>query len=70
MLEFLTPDIFNGLIWASILIGGALAILRLYRDLTRPLPRDRDSSGPPGPEQRPRYRQAEAEDMQDTPPRD
>lgn len=70
MLEFLTPDIFNGLIWASILIGGALAILRLYRDLTRPLPRDRDSSGPGGPEQRPRYRRAEAENRQDTPPRD
>lgn len=70
MLEFLTPDIFNGLIWASILIGGALAILRLYRDLTRPLPRDRDSSGPPGPGQRPPSGQDEGQDRQDTPPRD
>jgi hypothetical protein len=62
MFDFLTPDIFNGLVWASILIGGALAILRLYRDLTRPLPHDRDSSGPPGPENRRPPQQQDAED--------
>ncbi len=49
MLDYLTPQLFDSLIWAVILIGGALALLRLYRDLTRPLPPDDDSSGPPGP---------------------
>ena len=50
MLDFLTPEIFDGLIWAVILIGGALAILRLLKDLTGP-PRWRDKrSGSPEPE--------------------
>jgi hypothetical protein len=48
MLSFLTPDIFEGLIWAVILIGGAFAILRLLRDLTGP-PRWPDNGEvPPG----------------------
>jgi hypothetical protein len=36
MFNFLTPELFDGLVWAVILIGGALAILRLARDLTGP----------------------------------
>ncbi len=49
MLEFLTPQVFEGLIWAVILIGSALAILRLVRDLTGPprWPKD-DEEVPPG----------------------
>jgi hypothetical protein len=49
MLQFLTPQLFEGLIWAVILIGGALAILRLVRDLTGPprWPKD-DEEVPPG----------------------
>ena len=34
--DFLTPGVFDALVWAVILIGGALAILRLYRDLSGP----------------------------------
>jgi hypothetical protein len=44
MLSFLTPDVFEGLVWAVILIGGAFAILRLLRDLTGP-PRWPDGDG-------------------------
>jgi hypothetical protein len=54
MLEFLTPERFNTLIWAVIVIGGAAAVLRLVKDLTGP-PRwkdDADSSGPAGPHDR------------------
>ncbi len=49
MLQFLTPQLFEGLIWAVILIGSTLAILRLVRDLTGPprWPKD-DEEVPPG----------------------
>lgn len=55
MLDFLSPELFEGLIWAVILIGGALAVLRLVRDLTGPprWPEEAESSGPPGPEHQP-----------------
>jgi len=36
VLEFMTPDVWNGLILGVVFIGLALAILRLYRDLSRP----------------------------------
>ncbi len=50
MLDFLTPEIFDGLVWAVILIGGALAILRLIKDLTGPPRWPDDSSGQPAPD--------------------
>ncbi len=37
-MDFLTPEFFDALVIAVIIIGGALAVVRLYRDLTRPLP--------------------------------
>lgn len=40
-LEFLTPQIFDLLIVVVIIIGLAWAAVRLYADLSRPLPRDR-----------------------------
>lgn len=36
-LSFLTREVFDTLIVAVILIGAALAVVRLYRDFTRPL---------------------------------
>lgn len=36
--EFMTRGVFDSLIIAVILIGGALAFVRLYQDFTRPLP--------------------------------
>lgn len=33
--DFLTPDVWNGLVIGTILIGGALAILRLVSDWTQ-----------------------------------
>lgn len=36
-LSILTREVFDTLIMAVILIGGALAVVRLYRDFTRPL---------------------------------
>lgn len=33
-LDFLTPDVWNGLVIGTILIGLALAVLRLLRDWT------------------------------------
>jgi len=51
MLDFLTPEFFNTLVWSVIAIGGALALWRLIRDLTGP-PRwpedDDDLIEPPG----------------------
>ncbi|MCC6800966.1 MAG: hypothetical protein IT325_12685 [Anaerolineae bacterium] len=35
-LEFMTPDVWNGLVLAVVIVGLALAALRLYRDLSRP----------------------------------
>jgi hypothetical protein len=37
-LDFLTPEFFDTLIWITIILGLALAAVRLYDDLTRPLP--------------------------------
>jgi cytochrome c oxidase assembly protein Cox11 len=39
--ENLTPEFFDTLIIVVILIGLALAAVRLYRDFTRPLPPER-----------------------------
>jgi hypothetical protein len=38
MLDFLTPAFFDTLVIVVILIGGALAAVRLYRDLSQPAP--------------------------------
>jgi hypothetical protein len=37
-MNFLTPEVFDALVIAVIVIGGAMAAVRLYRDFTRPLP--------------------------------
>lgn len=37
-MAFLTPDFFNLLVVVVIILGLALAVVRLYDDLTRPLP--------------------------------
>ncbi len=39
--EFMTREVWDTLILAVILIGGALAAVRFYRDMTRPLPEQR-----------------------------
>ncbi|MBN1201838.1 MAG: hypothetical protein JXJ20_08285 [Anaerolineae bacterium] len=36
-LDFMTPDVWNGLVLGVVLIGLSLAILRLYSDLSRPV---------------------------------
>jgi hypothetical protein len=41
-MDFLTREVFDTLIIAVIIIGTALAAVRLYRDFTRPLPRRGD----------------------------
>jgi hypothetical protein len=38
----ITPELFDTLIIACILIGLALAVVRLYADFTRPLPPKRN----------------------------
>ncbi|HVU10400.1 MAG TPA: hypothetical protein VHD90_03940 [Phototrophicaceae bacterium] len=43
----LTPDFFSALVIAFIVIGLALAIVRLYADFTRPLPPDNDEDTRP-----------------------
>lgn len=45
-LDFLTREFFDTLIIAVIIIGGALAVVRLYSDFTRPLAR-RDQPNQP-----------------------
>jgi hypothetical protein len=35
-LEFMTPDVWNGLVLGVVFIGLAFALLHLYRDLSRP----------------------------------
>lgn len=40
-MSFLTPEVFDALVIAVIVIGGAMAAVRLYRDFTRPLPPDK-----------------------------
>jgi hypothetical protein len=37
--NFMTPHVWNGLVLGTVIIGLALAILRLYSDFTRPMPR-------------------------------
>lgn len=36
----LTPEFFDTLVVVVIILGGALAVVRLYADFTRPLPED------------------------------
>lgn len=38
-MDFMTREVFDTLILIVILVGGALAAVRLYRDFTRPLSR-------------------------------
>lgn len=38
MLTFLTPTFFDTLVIVVILVGGAFAAVRLYRDLSQPAP--------------------------------
>ena len=42
-IDFLTPQVFDLLIVVVIILGLALAAVRLYADLTRPLPTSRRS---------------------------
>ncbi|MBI1260075.1 MAG: hypothetical protein GC204_21615 [Chloroflexi bacterium] len=37
-----TPEFFDTLVIVIIILGLALAVVRLYRDFTRPLPADED----------------------------
>ena len=46
-LSFLTPQVFNLLVIATIIVGLALAAVRLYDDLTRPLPPGPDDDTQP-----------------------
>ncbi len=60
-LEFMTPDVWNGLVLAVVIIGLALAALRLYRDLSRPKqdPRRPPPASPkPAPPPAPRPRRS------------
>lgn len=43
-LDFMTREVFDALIIAVIIIGIALAAVRLYDDFTRPLPNDEDEA--------------------------
>ncbi|GAB4519993.1 MAG: hypothetical protein OHK0046_29680 [Anaerolineae bacterium] len=38
-MDFMTREVFDTLIIVVIVIGLALAVVRLYRDFTRPMPR-------------------------------
>lgn len=53
MLDFLSPELFDALVWGVIVIGGVLALRRLVGDLTGPprWPRDDDDLAAP-PDQR------------------
>lgn len=51
-LEFMTPDVWHGLVLGVIIIGLALAVLRLYADLTR-RPDEERTPPPPGPRRPP-----------------
>lgn len=37
MFNFLTPELFDALVIATMLVGSALAALRFYQDLRRPV---------------------------------
>ena len=54
MFSSLTPEFFDTLIVVVIILGLALAAVRLYRDFTRPLPEDRSTCSPSQPESSPR----------------
>ncbi len=41
-MQFMTREVFDVLIVVVITVGLALAVVRLYQDLTRPLPPERD----------------------------
>jgi hypothetical protein len=41
-MDFMTREVFDTLVIVVIIIGGALALVRLYQDFTRPLPADDD----------------------------
>ncbi len=41
-MEFMTREVFDTLIIIAIMLGLALATVRLYKDFTRPLPGDPD----------------------------
>jgi hypothetical protein len=43
-MEFMTREVFDTLIISVIIIGSALAAVRLYRDFTRPLPPEHDGA--------------------------
>ncbi len=45
-LQSLTPEFFNAVIIGVIIIGGAMAAVRLYQDFTRPLPDQRPTPPP------------------------
>lgn len=45
----LTPQFFDLLIIVIILIGLALAVVRFYRDMTRPLPPEKEDTRPTAP---------------------
>ncbi len=40
-MSFLTPELFDLMVILVIIIGSAFAVVRLYRDFTRPLPPSR-----------------------------
>jgi hypothetical protein len=42
-MQFMTRETFDALIIGVIIVGLALAAVRLYQDLTRPLPPDDDT---------------------------
>ena len=50
-LDFLTPEVWNAILLGVVFIGLALAILRLYSDLSRPLDNHRQ---PPAEDSRDR----------------
>lgn len=40
-MDFFTPEFWDTLVIVIVLLGSALAVVRLYRDFTRPLPPSR-----------------------------
>jgi hypothetical protein len=46
-LDFLTPEVFDALVIGVIVVGLAAAAVRLYADLTRPLPPEPDDDTQP-----------------------
>lgn len=65
MLNFLSPELFDTLVWVVIFTGGAWALWRLYQDLTGPprWPRD-DASGAPPPSSPPTGTHSNTPDQQ------